>query len=135
METLNFKQFYKELGKLLYAVAAMDNKIQKEEVDALHKFVSKELALSEVDSDSSGMNIAFYTDFEFDDYANQHVSMKDAYTSFIKFIQENRERIDPLLIDKSINAVENISSSLRKATPEEKKIIDKIKREIRQAID
>ena len=37
----NIKQYYKELGKMVYAVAITDGVINQEERDALHSFVQK----------------------------------------------------------------------------------------------
>jgi len=62
----NIKQYYKELGKLVYAVAAADGAIQPEEKEKLHQFVLKEIAYHEHTVDSSGMNQALYVDFEFE---------------------------------------------------------------------
>lgn len=129
---LNIKQFYKELGRLLYAVAMADKKIQPKEVQELHEFVSKELASSEPTSDSSGMNQAFYTSFEFEDYARQHISIKKAHNSFIKFLDANIMEIDPALIDKSIQAIEKVAGAFRKVNEKERVLIDSIKKEIKE---
>lgn len=130
--SLNIKQFYKELGRLLYAVAMADKKIQPKEVQALREFVSRELASSELTSDSSGMNQAFYTSFEFDDYARQHISIKKALNSFIKFLDANIMEIDPVLIDKSIQAIEKVASSFRRINEQERIMIDSIKKQIKE---
>lgn len=133
--TINIKQFYKELGKLLYAVAMSDKKIQKKEVKALHEFVSKELAPSELTLDSSGMNQAFYVDFEFENYANQKISIQAAHDSFMKFLDDNLTDIDTSLIVKSIEVIEKVATSFRKVNAQERLIIDKIKREINEKYD
>jgi uncharacterized tellurite resistance protein B-like protein len=131
----NVKQFYKELGHLLYAVAIADGKIQNKEIKTLREFVSRELALSESSSDSSGMNQAFYVDFEFDDYANHKINMQEAHDSFIKFLEANITEIDPKLIEKSIEAIEKVASSFRNVNKQERKIVDKIKKEIAETAD
>ena len=82
---LNIKQFYKDLGKLLHAVAMADGEIQGSEVEALHEFISREFALSENTTDSSGMNQAFYVDFEFDYCSDNKINMLSAGNLFIKF--------------------------------------------------
>ena len=131
----NTKQFYKELGRLLYAVAMADKKIEEEEVQALHEFVSKELALSERASDSSGMNLAFYTDFEFDEYTDKNISVQQAHDSFMKFLDANIAEIDPKLIEKAVKAIEKVASSFKKMSKEERTLIDKIKAEINETAD
>lgn len=129
------KQFYKELGKLLYAVAMSDKKIQKKEVKALYDFVSKDLALSEPSSDSSGMNKAYYTTFEFEEYANNHVSIQQAHDSFMNFLDSHVTEIAPELIDRSIQAIEKVASSFRQVNKSERAIVDKIKSEIKGMIE
>lgn len=129
------KQFYKELGHLLYAVAMADKKIQKKEVKALHEFVSKDLALFETSSDSSGMNKAYYVDFEFEDYANKNISIEEAHDSFMKFLDANLMEIDSELIEKSVIAVERVGKAFRKLNKVEKQMIDKIKSEIKEMVE
>ena len=131
----NIKQFYKELGKLLYAVAMSDGKIRKKEIKTLHEFVSNELALSEPTSDSSGMNQAFYVDFEFDKYAEENISIEEAHNSFIKFLEANIATLEPALIERSIELLEKVAGSFRKINKKERAMIDKIKSEISQAAD
>lgn len=52
---LNRKQFYKESGHLLYAVAYSDGKACKKEADELNEFVLKEFVPLEPTSDLSGI--------------------------------------------------------------------------------
>jgi hypothetical protein len=129
------KQFYKELGRLLYSVAMADKKIEKEELKALHEFVSKDLAHFETSSDSSGMNKAFYVDFEFEDYANHHVSVQQAHDSFMNFLDAHVMEIDPKLIEKSVEAVEKVANAFRKVNKAEREMIDRIKSEIKEMVE
>lgn len=131
----NVKQFYKELGRLLYAVCMADEKIQPAEVKALQEFVSKELAMAEHSSDSSGMNKAFYTSFEFEEYAKQHISVDEAKASFLKFLDANILAITPGLIDMSVEAIEKVAASFRKVNKKEREMINSIKAEIREIAD
>ncbi len=135
MKTLNIKEFYKELGKLLYAVAMADKKIQKSELKALQEFVLKDLAFLEPTSDSSGMNQAFYTNFEFEECMNKQISVQEAYDSFITFLDNNFMEIDPVLIKKSIQAIEKIAVSFRKINKKERILIDKFKEEIKEMVE
>ena len=132
---VNIKQFYKELGKLLYAVAKSDGKIQPKEIKVLHEFVLKELALFEPTIDSSGMNQAFYADFEFEKYFQLNISIDEAHSSFIKFLEENIDHIDPVLITKTIQAIEKVAKSFRSINKKEQAMINKIKTEITQVAD
>lgn len=125
----NIKQFYKELGRLLYSVAMADGKVQEEEIKMLHKLISG-LAFSEATSDSSGMNHAFYAEFEFEKYVKDNVKIKEACDSFINFLNSNVADLDPILISKSVDAIEKIADAFNKVSEEEREVINKVKKEI-----
>ena len=127
---LNYKQFYKELGHLLYAVAYSDGKVRKKEVDALREFVLKELAPFEPSTDSSGMNQAFYAQFEFDDIANKNEEAIIVFSSFMNYLQKNTSNINEHLKSAIIQAVEKVAQAYKKTNKLEQEMIDKLKAEI-----
>ncbi|HWY11385.1 MAG TPA: hypothetical protein VN026_08675 [Bacteroidia bacterium] len=126
----NVKQYYKELGKLVYAVAIADGEIQAEERDKLHQFVLKELADKEKTNDSSGMNQAFYVDFEFNVAEEKHVPINDAIKSYARFVHANYETKDEALIKSSVKLLEAVASAYSKQ--KEKEIINSVKGEMRE---
>lgn len=124
----NIKQYYKELGKLVYAVAVADGAIQAEEREKLHQFVLKELADKEQTSDSSGMNQAFYVDFEFDTAEEKHFDIDDVIKSYSRFVHANHEPNDGDLLNNSVKLLESVALAYSKKN--EKNIIDNVKYEI-----
>lgn len=127
---LNYKQFYKELGHLLYAVAYSDGKVRRKEVDALREFVLKELAPFEPTTDSSGMNQAFYAQFEFEDIANKNEDATMVFLSFTQYLQKNASNINEQLKTSIIKAVEKVAQAYKKTNKLEQEMIDKLKEEI-----
>lgn len=121
----NIKQYYKELGRLIYAIAMADGVVQPEEISKLHQFVTKELAHHEKTYDSSGMNQAFYVDFEFEELIRNHPPLDGAVTRFKTFITENSEPGDEALIDRSIALMEAVAYAYSKT--KERSILDQIK--------
>lgn len=124
----NIKQYYKELGKLVYALAMADGNIQYEEREKLHEFVLKELAAHERSSDSSGMNQAFYVDFEFEASESSHQDLSEAIRSYNHFIQTHAEPSDKMLFQRSVLLLENVATAYTKK--KEKDIIHLIKSKI-----
>lgn len=118
----NIKRYYKELGKLVYAVAIADGVIQNEEREKLHQFVLKELARHEHTYDSSGMNQAFYVDFEFDESERQKINLNGTIHTFSKFIHENYEPKDKELLTRSTLLLEAVAEAYSKK--KERSIID-----------
>jgi|LakMenEpi03Aug12_release.lakeMendotaPanAssembly.Ray.scaffolds.fasta_scaffold02793_38 hypothetical protein len=127
---MNYKQFYKELGHLLYAVAYSDGKVRKKEVNALREFVLKELAPFEPSKDSSGMNQAFYTQFEFDDIVNKNEEATIVFSSFMDYLQKNISRINEHLKSSMIEAVEKVAQAYKKTNKLEQGMINNLKQEI-----
>lgn len=121
----NIKQYYKELGRMLYAIAMADGAVQPEEIDELHSFVMKELAHNERSHDSSGMNQAFYVDFEFEDNVKNHKPLNGAVPVFRNFIEHNAEKGDGELIDRSIRLMEAVAYAYSKK--HEKNILQHVK--------
>lgn len=132
---LEIKQFYKELGRLLYAMAMVDGRIEAKEVLALHEFVSKELAHFKPTSESLSMYQAFYFEFEFDEYADHGMSIHEACDSFMKYFEAHVAEIDPELTAIAIEVVEKVASSFRKVNAEERELIDRIKKEMAETAD
>lgn len=124
----NIKQYYKELGKLVYAVAAADGAVQSEEKEKLHQFVLKEMAYHEHSVDSSGMNQAFYVDFEFDTTEEKHPPANEIIKSYIRFVHTNYEPSDKELIKNSLKLLEAVALAYSKKN--EKNIIDAIRQEM-----
>jgi hypothetical protein len=119
------KQYYKELGKLVYAVAVADGSIQDEEIRTLHQFVMKELASYEPKNDSSGMNYAFYTDFEFQATTEQKPNVEDCISSYTRFVENHFEKGDEALIRRSMKLLEAVAKAYFKQN--EKQIISSVK--------
>jgi hypothetical protein len=123
----NVKQYYKELGKLVYSVAMADGIVQPEERVKLHQFVLKEMAAKEPTSDSSGMNQAFYIDFEFEAMEEKQPPIDDLIRSYTRYVHANYEPGDTKLIQNSIDLLEAVSLAFTEK--KEKQIIEKVKNE------
>lgn len=86
--------FYKELGRLLYAIAAADGRVSNKEIDTL-KWVVKDLLVPvEAGTDHHGTDTAFITEFEFDTLMDRSMSADDAYASFRAYIAQHRYHLN-----------------------------------------
>ncbi|MBL0128804.1 MAG: hypothetical protein IPP83_15410 [Flavobacteriales bacterium] len=82
--------FYKELGRLLYAIAAADGRIAAKEVAVLKKVVAEQLVPQEVTTDHFGTDQAFITEFEFDVLADRGADVDGAFDSFIAYMSRHK---------------------------------------------
>ena len=129
---LNYKDFYKELGQLLYAVAYSDGEVDKKEVEALQEFVLKELASFEPASDSSGMNLAFYTQFEFEDMQNKKAPAQEVFATFLAYLKKNAPYINEHFKTEIIVAVKKVAEAYEKPHKKEMEMINLLNAEIKK---
>lgn len=110
--------FYKELGRLLYAIAAADGRVSDKEVATLKRIVSEELVPLESSTDHFGTDQAYITEFEFDVLADRNASSEGAFDSFIAYMASHKNDLDPErkeLIYRSADAVASAFHGVNKA--------------------
>lgn len=110
--------FYKELGRLLYAIAASDGKVSAKEVATLKRIVSEELVPQEASLDHFGTDQAYITEFEFDVLAERNASVQGAFDSFITYMSRHKHDLGPerkASIYRAADAVANAFHGVNKA--------------------
>ncbi|MCX6292155.1 MAG: hypothetical protein NT126_10375 [Bacteroidetes bacterium] len=122
-----YKQFYSELGKLLYAVADVDGVITQEEKSALKKLIRKELVPVEKSTDEFGTDAAFYAEFEFDILEDAKASPQAAFNSFITFVENHHSAFDHRLRNATLKIVNELAEAFHKNSENEKVLIEKLK--------
>jgi hypothetical protein len=89
-----YKQFYSELGKLLYAVADIDGITTPREKKILHDIVRKELIPAEKHVDEFGTNTAMYAEIEFEFLQDEDADAESAFESFVNFVEDHHSAFD-----------------------------------------
>jgi uncharacterized tellurite resistance protein B-like protein len=100
--------FYKELGRLLYAIAAADEQVRPAEVETLKRIVKEELVPLETSTDHFGTDQAFITEFEFDVLAERDATAEESFDSFVAYMARHHHDLPEdrkLLIYKAADAV------------------------------
>jgi hypothetical protein len=122
-----YKDFYSELGKLLYAVADIDGVITQEEKIALQKIVKKELVPAESHKDEFGTDAAWYAQIEFD-YLDEEISDAEAaFNSFIDFVEEHHTAFDEKMKKVCIHVAQELADAYHKTNKKEKALIGELK--------
>lgn len=86
--------FYKELGRLFYAIAAADGEVRSKEKETL-KWVVKDLLVPvESGVDHHGTDQAFITEFEFDVLMDRNASAEEAFDSFMAYMEGHRHHVN-----------------------------------------
>ncbi len=121
------KEFYSQLGRLLFAVANADDRIPPEERETLHKLVREQLVSREKATDVFGSNLAYYTEIEFDYLDSEEADAESSLLAFIDFIKDHRTAFDDSLQALSLYVVEQLAASFHGINKKEKKLIAELK--------
>lgn len=127
-----YKQFYSELGKLLYAIADVDGMISKKEKEVLKEIVRKELAPKENHRDEFGTDAAFYTEFEFDVMEDAIYEPDAAFESFINYIEDHKTAIDHNMIRATRHVASKLADAFHHTNVKEKKYLQILNKKLDQ---
>ncbi|MBL7964011.1 MAG: TerB family tellurite resistance protein [Flavobacteriales bacterium] len=128
---MNHQLFYKELGRLLYAIAAVDGRVSKAEIDRLHDVVSRRLVPLEPATDKYGTDQAYITEFEFDVLADQGADPGDMFDSFVSYISQHRKEVAPELRDLILELSDQVAHAFHGVNKEELALLIELRKELR----
>lgn len=131
MNTLDYKKFYSELGKLLYAMADIDHVISPAEKKALQKMVRDELVPAEKNTDEFGTDAAFYAEIEFD-YLDETITGSDvALESFLNYVEEHQHLIDQRMRNLCYRLVERLADAYYGKNKKENELLQVLKAKLK----
>lgn len=85
------EEFYQNLGRLFYAVAAADHVIRKEEVEALKEVVEKEWMKRDRSKDVYGTDSALQIEIVFDWLDANKPEAEESFERFADFYKDHKE--------------------------------------------
>ena len=124
------KQFYSELGKLLYSIADVDGVISKTEKMTLRELVRKELAPAEKNTDEFGTDAAFYTEIEFDILEDNNSEPDIAFESFISYIENHKTAIDRRMLETTLTIATRLADAFHHTNIKEKELLKVLNKKI-----
>ena len=120
------REFYKELGKLVYALAKADGEIQVKESDKLIEILRGTEIYCEQGEIIPLQMEKYYTEFEFMLYKEKKIAVKDAFSSFINFINNNFTHIDDKMKKITLALAKKILKSHKGINRLEQKMLDEL---------
>jgi hypothetical protein len=123
-------QFYKELGKLLYAIANADGMIREKEVAGLQKIIAEELVPQEVEVDEYGVNDAWYTEYEFEELEENAADVETAFNHFVNYYKEHRSEINQEMKVNCMRVAEKAAQNFVNMDHFEKFYLKKLRHEL-----
>jgi len=127
MNQIDYKRYYAELGKLLYAAADLDKVITPEEKKELQEIVKRELVPMAKNTDEFGTSAAHYTEFEFDFLDDRIIDSKTALQSFLDYVDEHRRLLDENMRKSCIRLTQRLLDSYGDRNKKEQALLVQIK--------
>lgn len=128
---MEYKDFYAELGKLLYAIAKADGNVGKKEFSAMKEIVKNELVPHETHRDQFGTDVAFYTEMEFEYLEENFGDAQSAFHSFLDFVELHKSSITPQLREMIKNISARIADSEYGINKKERAFLEKLNEKIK----
>jgi uncharacterized tellurite resistance protein B-like protein len=119
----SIENLHMAIGELAYAIARADGAVQKEERDAFHRMMKEGIGAGNPDMDIS--DIVFHI-MEKDKFSGTET----AYEWAIDEIRMNSHYLSPELKATFINVIQKVAEAYAPVTAEEKKLIDRFKKDI-----
>lgn len=128
---MDHKKFYTELGKLLYAIAAIDGAIHDVEVAVMKRMVSDQLVPQEASMDHFGTDQAFFTEFEFEVMAERSASPEAAFDSFTVYLTQHKESLCAEQKELVLRAAEGVAHAFHGVHAKELRMLSELRRRMR----
>lgn len=122
-----YRQYYSELGKVLYSIASINGVIPAKEKEKLKELVREELVPAEKHKDTFGSEAAYYVEIEFDVLEDEVADTEAAFDSFIDFINEHYSAITQSMRDSALRVAEKLAAVYHKTSKREKELLKKLK--------
>jgi hypothetical protein len=127
-----YKNFYSEVGKLLYALAKADGQISTEEINEIHQLVLKDLVPLEDSSDEFGTDSAYYVEMEFD-FLNENSYDPDvAFDSFISYVEDHYTAFDERLKTAIMDVAETLINSFHSTSIKDHNYMVKLRQTLKK---
>jgi len=125
-----FKDFYVQLGRLLYSIAISDGEIHESEIEKFHSILRNELLPLEDSEDPYGTDNAYYTEFELERLIDNNADKNEAFTSFIMFMEEHSSAFDEKIQNLCMQTARKIAQAHAGVDAAESKMLLELNRKI-----
>ena len=127
---MDYREFYTELGKLLYAIADADGVISPQERKSLDELISTRLAHREIHTDEFGTNDAWYAMFEFEVAEDQAMTADEAFQSFSEYLDSRKDEVDEETLSLCLTLADRLAESYHHTNKREKELLRQLKEKL-----
>lgn len=119
--------FYEELGKLLYAIAMADERIDDGERESISRLITERLLHREKDTDRYGTNEAWITRFSFETAEDSGVGAAEAMDNFIDFTKAYQQELTEHEFDLCIKLANSVADTFHHINKKENSMLTQLR--------
>jgi hypothetical protein len=127
---MDYQEFFIEMGRLLYATAMADGKVQNDELGKIQQIVNDQLTEMVDSCDAFGTSDAFYLEFEFERLNDFEARIRDAFDSFITYSIENKADFTPEIKKLVMVSCEKVANAFNGIEDNEQVLLNKLRRHL-----
>jgi hypothetical protein len=126
----NTTQYYRQMGNLLYCIAAVDGSIAPKEWKELRRLVKEDLAPVEDSVDEFGTDEAFDVEFQFDMLEGNNVPAEQAWEEFSDYLETNKSKLPEVDRNRFLNCAEKVASSFHGISKAEHDMLARLRKKL-----
>ena len=116
------RQFYRELGKILYAIAYSDGMVQPVEIKKMESIIADEIKTVNLKNHNPEYKEIILVKLSFQNCMTEKLASKKCADSFLFFIRQHGQEIDPHQKQLALNLVSQVSETYKGKSRIEKKL-------------
>ena len=123
----NYQEFYKQMGNLLYSMAAIDGKIAPKELKELRRMVREELVPQEKHNDEFGTDAAYAVEFQFDILEGSSIPSSEAWIEAKDYLKQNSALLPEKDRNLLLSSAERVAEAFHGINKAEDSLLEKLK--------
>jgi hypothetical protein len=127
---MNYKNFYQQIGNLLYAFSAIDGTIRPKEISKIKEIVKNKLTPIENSEDEFGTDAAYLAEFQFDFCCENAEDPKEAYKTFINWFRDNSATVGDNYRDLIFRIAAGVAASFNGINKSELILLETLRRDL-----
>lgn len=122
----NYAEYYKQMGNLLYAMAAIDGHVAEKEMLELRRLVKEELVPHEFHIDEFGTDAAYTVEFQFDMLQDADHGSDMAWESVSEYLERNATKLSDKDLELFNHAAERVADAFHGINRQEHELLRKL---------
>lgn len=123
----NYKEYYRQMGNLLYCMACVDGRIAPQEWAALRRLVREELVPAGKHYDEFGTDAAFAVEFQFDVLEGNSAGFTDAREELASYLKHNANLLPEADKNRLLEAATKVAEAFHGISKAEHLLLNQIR--------